>query len=129
MESHRRFSFARTWMPRADAEAFADRLRDSRKASSMTQSEFAEKMGVSINTANGWENARTQPMPEKISRMAEIIGAAETYLRNGAQIDEDGEPQSRPSENDATAIVEEARRKIALVKGVPPDHVRISIDL
>jgi transcriptional regulator with XRE-family HTH domain len=94
----------------------------------MTQKKFAEKMGVSMNTASYWENGRTQPMPEKISKIALELGTTEEFLRTGAQINETKEPKIGLPE-DVTAFVEEARQKIASAKGVAPSQVRISIDL
>ncbi len=128
MQTYRTFSFTRSWMPRADAEAFANRLRDARKASGMTQKKFAEEMGVSINTASYWENGRTQPMPEKISKIAAALGTTEVFLRTGAQSDGTEESKKESPEH-VTAVVEEARQKIASAKGIPPSQVRISIDL
>jgi transcriptional regulator with XRE-family HTH domain len=121
------FMFKR-WMARADAEAFAERLRELRKASGMTQIEFAKRIGISLNTVSYWENARTQPMPEKMAKIASELGTSEDFLRTGAQSNGTTQPQKASTENVRT-VVEEARQKIALDKGVQPSQVRISIDL
>jgi transcriptional regulator with XRE-family HTH domain len=115
-------------MARADAEAFAERLRELRKASGMTQIEFAKRIGISLNTVSYWENARTQPMPEKMAKIASELGTSEDFLRTGAQSNGTTQPQKASTENVRT-VVEEARQKIALDKGVQPSQVRISIDL
>jgi transcriptional regulator with XRE-family HTH domain len=115
-----------SWMSRTEADAFAKRLRDRRKASGMSQSQFAKKMQISTNTASYWENARTQPMPDRIANIAEVLGTTEQFLRTGVQ-DNGADQSKKDSSEDFAIIVEEFRQKAALIKGVQPNQVEIRI--
>ncbi|MGF6810820.1 transcriptional regulator with XRE-family HTH domain [Paraburkholderia sp. Clong3] len=101
----------RVWMPRSDVPRIAQRLRDRRKASGMTQDDLAVRAGVARVTLGHWEKGRwphtvaaatvnaleaalqvppgwllgpgTQPLPDPGLPAADAVARA------------DGDPQSR----------------------------------
>ncbi|MEP0812637.1 helix-turn-helix transcriptional regulator [Coleofasciculus sp. FACHB-SPT9] len=39
----------------------------------MTQAQFAEKLGVSFQSVNRWENKRTKPLPTMRKQIEEVL--------------------------------------------------------
>lgn len=50
------------------------KIKDTRKRVGMTQTEVAEKMGVSYQTVAQWENGLRNPKPESVKRIADALG-------------------------------------------------------
>jgi len=61
------------------------RIRRARKLLRMTQQELADKVGVSRNTVDAWENGRSYPRRYDVA-LEEVLG-----------ISLDGEPQAPPA--------------------------------
>ena len=129
----RRFTFTRNWIPGVDLEAFAIRLRDARKAHGMSQYEFSRKMGVSTNSVSSWENARSQPMPEKMPKIASVLDVTEKFLKTGTSeggaADNATDVSGPFRSSDIEADLEHLRSKIALAIGLPVSQVGLSIQL
>ena len=50
-------------MPVSDPLEIAALVRETRHRLGLTQLQFAQKLGVSFQSVNRWENGRTQPLP------------------------------------------------------------------
>lgn len=59
------------------------RIRDCRKDRSLTQSEFAAEVGVSLTQVHKWESGRDQPGAQRIARIAEVLDVGMEYLLTG----------------------------------------------
>lgn len=60
-------------------ENLPTRLRDAREAANLTQSELAERLGVSMRSVQGWESGvRPQPRHRRLiaAFLVEVEGAA-----------------------------------------------------
>lgn len=55
-------------------EQFAVNLKDRRKDARMTQTELAQRVGVTANCISGYENGKRTPCLELASMMAEVLG-------------------------------------------------------
>lgn len=53
-------------------EDVAALIKDLRRRLSLTQEQFAAKVGVTYGTINRWENAKRTPQPYLIKRLLEI---------------------------------------------------------
>lgn len=53
-------------------------LRDAREQADFTQAEVAEHLSVSQQTVSRWESGRSRPREEKVTRLAELLGVADT---------------------------------------------------
>lgn len=49
------------------------KLLSLRKGAGLTQSELAQKIGVTIQTISRWENGMSIPSPKRIKRMADLF--------------------------------------------------------
>lgn len=59
------------------------RMKDLRKALSLTQGEFAEKIGVKQNTVATYEMGRAKPSDPTINNIVKTFNVNETWLRTG----------------------------------------------
>ena len=63
----------------------AERLVASRKAGGYTQSEIAEKLGVSFQAVSLWERGETTPELDKLVELASLFGVSLDWLIAGRQ--------------------------------------------
>ena len=63
----------------------AERLAASRKAGGYTQSEIAEKLGVSFQAVSLWERGETTPELDKLVELASLFGVSLDWLIAGRQ--------------------------------------------
>ena len=61
----------------------AERLVASRKAGGYTQSEIAEKLGVSFQAVSLWERGETTPELDKLVELASLFGVSLDWLIAG----------------------------------------------
>lgn len=61
-------------------------IRQLREAGKMTQSELAEKIGVSAKTVSKWETARGLPDISLLEPLAQALGISVIELMNGAPV-------------------------------------------
>ena len=59
-------------MPRKMDSPVADMIRKLRDKLSLTQEQFAAKVGVTWSTVNRWENGRGKPWPLAMRRIEEL---------------------------------------------------------
>ena len=60
-----------------------ERIKELRKALSLTQQEFADKLGLKRNTVGGYEIATVVPSDRTIADICRIFNVSETWLRTG----------------------------------------------
>ncbi|MBD1838869.1 helix-turn-helix transcriptional regulator [Coleofasciculus sp. FACHB-501] len=60
-------------MPVSDPLEIAALVRETRFRLGLTQAQFAEKLGVSFQSVNRWENKRTKPLPIVLRKIEEVL--------------------------------------------------------
>ena len=78
----------------ADRKDLGDRLRESRKRRGWTQREASERVEISKESIEGYENGRERPPFERIVKMAKVYGVSLDYLA-GSTGDYSGLPRGR----------------------------------
>ncbi|WP_207703291.1 helix-turn-helix domain-containing protein [Candidatus Enterococcus ferrettii] len=63
-----------------DIKYFSDKLKAVRKSKKMTQSDLAEKIGVSKWAITSYEQARTYPSVETLMKICEALNTSSDYL-------------------------------------------------
>ena len=58
-----------------DLNSIAENIRYYRKKKGLTQSELAEKLGISFQAVSGWETGMTVPDLGNLCRLSELLGA------------------------------------------------------
>lgn len=82
-----------------------DRIKEVRESmhdehgKKMTQAKFAEKIGVSVSTAQKWEIGAAVPTSTAIRQIAALCGVSEVWLRTG--LGSKDESKGRADEMDA----------------------------
>ncbi len=62
---------------------FGEKLQQHRKEKGLTQTQLAERVGISKNTVINYENGKTYPTDRSIyGRLAEVLGVDPDYLHN-----------------------------------------------
>ncbi|WP_298778296.1 helix-turn-helix transcriptional regulator [uncultured Fretibacterium sp.] len=64
---------------------FKDRLIQARKLAGMTQYDFCEAVGVSVDTVRRWEAGKLEPTLSKLLRAAEVLKVNVGYLATGKE--------------------------------------------
>lgn len=59
---------------------FGEKLRDSRKALSLTQKQLADKIGAKHNSVSDWENDKNKPDPDTIELICGVLNISPDYL-------------------------------------------------
>ena len=60
-------------MPVSNGLEIAALVRETRHRLGLTQFQFAQKLGVSFQSVNRWENGRTQPLPIVLKQIEEVL--------------------------------------------------------
>ena len=60
-------------------------IKDLRKKKNMTQDELAEKLNVTRQAVSNWENGKTQPDIETLTRLAEVFDVSVERLIYGKE--------------------------------------------
>jgi len=85
-------------------------IAECRKAKNMTQSELAEKLGVSDKTISNWENARCMPDLSLFKPLGEILGISINELISGEKVKQE-EYQEKLEEN-MISTIDYANKKV-----------------
>lgn len=68
-------------MPESRRKVFRpDRLRLIREQRGLTQEELATRLGIKANQENRYENSKSEPLPDLITRMAVELDVTTDYL-------------------------------------------------
>jgi transcriptional regulator with XRE-family HTH domain len=102
---------------RALAEPFGIKLNRLRRERNMTLADIAGALGVSKPTVWAWEKSKARPVPSRIPDIAKALGVTVQDLGEAAPA------------NEASAITEECRARIASAHATDPIHVRIMIEV
>lgn len=70
----------------------AARIRDAREALDWTPEELARRLGVTVDTVEGWENGDRDPRSNRLVTLAGVLQVSAHWLL-------DGSDQFAPSEN------------------------------
>lgn len=92
-----------------DHATFGDRLTAAREAQGMSVSKLAGRLGVKIQTLQGWENDRSEPRANKLQMLAGVLNVSIRWLLTG-----EGEGLAEPMDPedlaaDADALLQELR--------------------
>lgn len=93
----------------ADHATFGDRLTAAREAQGMSVSKLASRLGVKVQTLQGWENDRSEPRANKLQMLAGVLNVSMRWLLTG-----EGEGLAEPIDpeelaEDADALLKEMR--------------------
>lgn len=81
--------------------SISDKIKKLREKSGLSPEEFAEKVGVSRQTAAGWESGASAPDLNNLVSLSRLFGVSTDYLLS----DEAATPQEKP-ESSPTALCE-----------------------
>lgn len=99
------------------------RIRDARLARGMSRLDLARLMGVTSATVWNWETKGTRPGRSMIALIARVLGVSDGYMINGTE----GGPV--PTQRSYSEIIHQAQHEIALINGVPPSRVKITVEI
>jgi DNA-binding transcriptional regulator YiaG len=60
-------------MPAIAPSELADLVRETRQRLELSQVKFAERLGVSFQSVNRWENGRTKPLPIVLKQIEHLL--------------------------------------------------------
>ncbi len=60
-------------MPVKEPSLIAELVRETRQRLGLTQTQFAQELGVSFQSVNRWENGRTMPLPMALKLMEGML--------------------------------------------------------
>jgi len=66
-----------------DTATFGDRVAGAREAAGLSQAELARTLGVRKDTVLAWEEDRSEPRANKLSRMAGVLNVSIVWLLTG----------------------------------------------
>ncbi|HHE0570649.1 TPA: helix-turn-helix transcriptional regulator [Vibrio parahaemolyticus] len=61
----------------------SDVLKEAREKTGQSQSDVADKVGVTKQTYLKWENGVTEPKASQVSKLADVLGVTETEICKG----------------------------------------------
>lgn len=66
-----------------DQATFGDRLTAAREAQGLTQSQLSGRLGIKLQTLQGWENDRSEPRANKLQMAAGLLNVSMGWLLTG----------------------------------------------
>ncbi len=75
-------------------ELMSERVRKARIDAGFTQTELAQRLGVTQSTVNRWESGRHDPSRDMVVRIAEAVGISTSWLEVGSDADPGSEGPS-----------------------------------
>lgn len=67
-----------------ETATFGDRLAAAREGAGLSQTSFAEKLGVKQTTVECWENDTKEPRANRLQMMSGLLGVSMSWLLTGA---------------------------------------------
>lgn len=110
----------------ADSELLADRLLRLRQERGLSRVELSNRTGFSKPSIWAWESGKTMPRRSNLIALADVFGVSERELLAGAPAAASAEPSA--TRNRLHALIETSREAIAMLAGVEPAKVRITIE-
>lgn len=102
---------------KAVGDPLGTRLNRLRRERGLTLAQVADALDVSKPTVWAWEKGKAKPLPERLGAIADVLGVEEAELSESS----DGGP--------GAALVDDCRQRLANTYGVPPESVRIMIEI
>lgn len=93
------------------------KLNRLRRERGLTLAQIAEALDVSKPTVWAWEKGKAKPLPERIGAIADVLGVSAEELSESSE------------RGPGAALVEDCRQRLAAAYGVPPQSIRIMVDL
>ena len=110
----------------ADSELLADRLLRLRQERGLSRVELSNRTGFSKPSIWAWESGKTMPRRSNLIALADVFGVSERELLAGAPAAASTEPSV--TTNRLHELIETSREAIAMLAGVEPGKVRITIE-
>jgi len=108
--------------------SIANRIRSLRVSRDMSASDLARAVGVTPTAVWNWENGNTVPRHLALVKLAQALEASVEYISgddsSSKRVDRD---KVRAADPDFSAIVEQARRDLALRLGLPVARVEVTV--
>lgn len=101
----------------AAGDPLGTRLNRLRRERGLTLAQVAEALDVSKPTVWAWEKGKARPLPERLGAIADVLGVSEDELSESTR----GGP--------GAALAEDCRQRLATTYGVPPQNIRIMIEV
>ncbi len=92
-----------------DTATFGDRVAGAREAAGLTQSELARTLGVRKDTVLAWEEDRSEPRANKLSRMAGVLNVSIMWLLTGEGDGMSGPPGDASLPVDLSGVLADVR--------------------
>jgi len=116
-----------------DAFSFATRLRMLRENRRLSKAALARQVGVSTTCVWNWEEGNTEPRSDNLAGLSKALNVPVDYLQNGGEWA--GAPSTisnamSVSQHDLTLpeVIADAKARISLLAGIPPEKVNISLE-
>ena len=110
----------------ADSEMLAERLLRLRQERGLSRVELSNRTGFSKPSIWAWENGKTMPRRSNLIALADAFGISERELLVGELAAASADPSLTAKR--LHALIETSRDEIALLAGVNPGAVRITIE-
>ena|SRR5579871_460471 len=102
--------------------SFGTRLAEALKGAGMTSNALSLRLGMSSTGVWNWMHDNTQPRPETLARVADILGVTSDWL-----LGEDASPEPAQVRHSALARIAEAKASIAHSLGLPPERISLEV--
>lgn len=93
---------------------FSERITKLRKERGLTQKDFAEKLGVSIDSVRRWEQGKRSPDVEILSNIARVLSTTVSYI--SGETDNPDRPQDDSNGTLPHAIKEKIDNDMSFIK-------------
>ncbi|MDD7970774.1 helix-turn-helix domain-containing protein [Roseinatronobacter alkalisoli] len=102
-----------------DHATFGDRLTAAREAQGLTQSQLAGRLGIKLQTLQGWENDRSEPRANKLQMVAGLLNVSMGWLLTG-----DGEGLAEPAS--AEELAEDTQELLKDLRAMRAETMRLA---
>jgi transcriptional regulator with XRE-family HTH domain len=103
-----------------------DRIEQARRAKGFDQPQLARRIGVKTKTLQNWESDRSEPRPEKLTKLAGMLDAPLVWLLTGETPE-----ASRPIASNAgtDAIARKLERAVSMQQELAGLLIEVSADV